>query len=71
MTFVTFSAINLISSLPTTFSNTLTHASHSSLFSALSSSIVIVTAALATFSLFRLLMRSNSRGLINDIAHSN
>jgi len=68
--FVTFSATNFISNLLTTVSNTFIHESISTSFSALSSSIVIATAALATFSLFLRFIRSNSSGFINDRAHS-
>ena len=68
--FVTFSAINLISRRLTTVSRTFIQLSNSVSLSALSSSMVIYTAAFATFSLFLLLMRSSSKGFINDAAHS-
>lgn len=67
---VALSATNLVSTLPTTVSRTLNHNSWRSLFSALSSSVNIYIDDLSTFSLFFLLTRSYSKGLINDDAHS-
>lgn len=68
--FITFSVTNFISTLDTTASSTFIQESINSVFSALSSSVVIYMATFITFSLFRVFIKSISRGLMNEYAHS-
>ena len=70
MILITLSDTNFISTLETTHSRTLIHESINSVFSALSSSVVIYMATFITFSLFLLFIKSISKGLMNEYAHS-
>ena len=70
MTYTTNSEITFMSIFLTAASKTLNHKSSNSLLFALSSSVVIYTAAFITFSWFRLLIRLSSSGFIKEVAHS-